>query len=56
MPSREDIQNSPVTSGPPNGGTSGYTVSSEGRSSSPVAEDPSAELEKELANAHLKRG
>jgi hypothetical protein len=36
----------------PNGGTSGYTLPEE-RTASPVPEDPSAELEKELAGTHL---
>ena len=46
IPSREEIQNSTV---PPNGG---YAVPAQ-RAASPVQEDPSAELEKELASTHL---
>lgn len=53
IPSREEIQNSPTTHAPPNGATSGYTVSDQQRPVSPVTEDPSAELEKELASTHL---
>ncbi|KAI0698224.1 CMGC/MAPK/ERK protein kinase [Cytidiella melzeri] len=48
--SREEIQ-STTSSGP--GATSGFTTGGVDRAPSPVAEDPSAELEKELANAQL---
>ena len=50
MASREEIQNS-TPAGP--GATSSYTAGGMDRPSSPVTEDPSAELEKELASTHL---
>jgi len=55
MPSREEIMNSPVTD--TTGATSGYTASSQAtqRPPSPVYDDPSAELEKELAGTQLGR-
>ena len=54
IPTREEIQNSPTTNAAPNGATSGYTLQ-EQRAGSPLNEDPSAELEKELAGTHLGR-
>jgi len=52
IPSREDIINSPITDAPPNGATSGFTAPGH-RAPSPVMDDPSAELERELAGASL---
>lgn len=55
IPSREEIINSPVQEhAPPHGATSGFTMSSMGqRPASPVYDDPSADLERELASTHL---
>lgn len=50
IPTRDEIQNSPITAG--SGAASGFRAPGE-RPSSPVSEDPSAELEKELAGTHL---
>lgn len=57
MPSRDEILNSPVADqAPPNGATSNYTgTAGEVRPGSPILDDPSAELERELANAHIAR-
>jgi len=49
IPSREEILNSPMQE---HGATSGYTAQT-GRASSPVMDDPSNELERELAGTHL---
>jgi mitogen-activated protein kinase 7 len=55
VPSRDDVINSPLSDKvPANGATSGYTSNS-GRVSSPVAEDPSAELVRELEQQTLGR-
>jgi mitogen-activated protein kinase 7 len=52
IPSREEIINSPVQEhAPPHGATSGFTIGQ--RPASPVYDDPSAELERELASTHL---
>lgn len=49
VPSREDVINSHVVdSVPANGATSSYTRSSTGRAPSPVVDDPSEELAREL--------
>ena len=53
IPTREEIINSPVTDAPPNGATSGYTQPAGQRPPSPIMDDPSAELERELAGASL---
>ena len=54
IPSRETVASSPVTEyAAPNGATSNYTRPHEMRPGSPVMEDPSVELEKELAGTHL---
>ena len=53
IPSREDIINSPITDAPHNGATSGFTAPASHRPPSPVMDDPSAELERELAGASL---
>jgi mitogen-activated protein kinase 7 len=54
MPTRDDIISSPVTEfAPVNGATSGYTSSTAPRASSPIMDDPSEELERELAGTHL---
>ncbi|CAL1711169.1 unnamed protein product [Somion occarium] len=54
IPTREEILSSPVTdNAPPNGATSGYTTIGDQRAASPVLDDPSAELERELAGTHL---
>lgn len=56
MPSRDDIANSPVHEyAPQDGATSGYTAHpadarANGRHASPIMEDPSADLERELAS------
>lgn len=54
MPSREEIMNSPARDAPPDGATSNFTAPAE-RAQSPVMDDPSAELEQELAGQHLGR-
>ncbi|CCM04386.1 uncharacterized protein FIBRA_06561 [Fibroporia radiculosa] len=55
MPSREEIMSSPVLeNAPANGATSGFTEQTQ-RPPSPVMDDPSAELERELAGTHLGR-
>jgi len=58
VPSREEIINSPIADDTPHGGTSafarGATVGGVG--GSPVMDDPSEDLEKELAGTHLGRG
>ena len=55
IPSRDEILNSPVQEyGPHHGATSGFTaVQSHVRPSSPIMDDPSEELERELAGTHL---
>jgi hypothetical protein len=55
IPTRDDIISSPVTEhAPVNGSTSGFTASDKGaRTSSPIIDDPSEELERELAGTHL---
>jgi len=57
LPSREEIINSPVQEhGPLHGATSGFTTNNfSQRLPSPVYDDPSAELDRELANAHMGR-
>lgn len=56
IPSREEIISSPVKEyGPHHGATSGYTHAPAKRQSSPILDDPSAELERELASTHLGR-
>jgi hypothetical protein len=53
IPSRDEILNSPVQEhGPIHGGTSNYTAPNR-RAPSPVMDDPSEELERELAGTHL---
>ncbi|KAG2159099.1 kinase-like domain-containing protein [Suillus bovinus] len=55
IPSRDEIISSPVQEyGPVHGATSGYTAPSQ-RPPSPVMDDPSDALEKELAGTHLGR-
>jgi hypothetical protein len=58
IPSRDDIINSPVQEyGPMHGATSGYTAPAEHRRArSPIMDDPSDELERELAGTHLGVG
>lgn len=56
IPSRDEIMNSPVVEyGHTSGATSGFTNKqySSQRPPSPVMDDPSAELERELAGTHL---
>ena len=57
MPTRDEILNSPVTDhAPPNGATGHYTgAAGEARPGSPIMDDPSAELERELASTHIAR-
>jgi len=53
IPSRDEILNSPAHEhGPVHGGTSNYTAPNR-RAPSPVMDDPSEELERELAGTHL---
>lgn len=59
IPSRDEILSSPVQEyGPHHGATSGYTAAQNGgaRPPSPVMDDPSEELERELAGTHLGGG
>lgn len=52
MPSRDDLLNSPMQG--QEGGTSSFTqAASHQRPSSPIMDDPSASLERELAGTHL---
>ncbi|PFH53770.1 hypothetical protein AMATHDRAFT_136698 [Amanita thiersii Skay4041] len=54
MPRRDEILSSPVTEhGPFSGATSSFTQPQRGRPASPIMDDPSAELERELAGTHL---
>ncbi|RDX45500.1 CMGC/MAPK/ERK protein kinase [Lentinus brumalis] len=57
MPTRDEILSSPVTDqAPANGATSHYTGGTgEARPGSPIMDDPSAELERELASTHIAR-
>ncbi|KAI0058406.1 CMGC/MAPK/ERK protein kinase [Artomyces pyxidatus] len=60
IPSRDEIISSPIQEDAPyNGATSGYysgnTPQTQQRGPSPVMDDPSAELERELAGTHLGR-
>jgi mitogen-activated protein kinase 7 len=56
IPSREEIINSPMQEhGPFHGTTSGYTAPN-ALPPSPTMDDPSGELERELAGTHLARG
>jgi len=53
IPSRDEIINSPIQShGPIDGATSSYTAPDR-HASSPVMDDPSEQLERELARTHL---
>lgn len=60
MPTRDDIANSPVQEyAPHDGTTSGYTAhpadaANAARRASPIMEDPSADLERELAHVTRK--
>ena len=58
IPSRDEILSSPVQEyGPHHGATSGFTsVQSGARPPSPIMDDPSEELERELAGTHLGAG
>jgi hypothetical protein len=60
IPSRDEILSSPIQEhGPHHGATSSFTApQGERRPPSPVMDDPSEELERELAGTHLgaKRG
>lgn len=51
IPSREEIMNSPMQE---TGSTSGFTDPKQ-RAPSPVMDDPSAQLERELAGTHLQK-
>ncbi|KAJ7207878.1 kinase-like domain-containing protein [Mycena pura] len=54
IPSRDDIINSPVQEyGPFHGTTSGFTTPNDLRPLTPIMDDPSEELERELASAPL---
>ena len=58
IPSRDDIIASPIQEdAPTNGATSGYYSGNpvSERAPSPVMDDPSAELERELAETHIGR-
>jgi len=60
IPTRDDIVASPIREdAPPDGITSGYYTPQQGsvarRPASPVMDDPSAELERELAGTHIGR-
>ncbi|KAG8930921.1 Mitogen-activated protein kinase [Tulasnella sp. 418] len=56
LPSRDEIISSPVVENAPhNGGTSSFTATG-AREGSPNLEDPSVELERELAGTHIDRG
>ncbi len=55
MPSRDEIISSPVQEyGPHHGATSGFTTGHNSyRPPSPIIDDPSEELERELASTHI---
>ncbi|TDL20034.1 hypothetical protein BD410DRAFT_841607 [Rickenella mellea] len=56
LPSRDDMINSPIHEyAPPNGATSSFTHGGGGggRPPSPIMDDPSEDLERELAGTHL---
>ena len=53
IPSREEIMNSPMVEN--HGATSGFTHQYHQRPPSPIMDDPSAELERELAGTHMRR-
>lgn len=56
IPSRDEILSSPVQEyGPHHGATSGFTSTAGMRQASPVMDDPSEELERELAKTHLEK-
>jgi hypothetical protein len=57
IPTRDEILNSPVQEyAPHNGATSGFTTSyANQRLPSPIMDDPSEELERELAATHIGR-
>lgn len=55
MPTRDEVMNSPVQDYvPANGATSGYTAAP-GQPPSPVMDDPSEALERELAETHIRK-
>lgn len=57
IPSRDDIISSPLTDhAPADGATSGFTAPHGNGMPSPILEDPSDQLEKELAGTHIGRG
>ncbi|KAJ7667897.1 WD40-repeat-containing domain protein, partial [Mycena polygramma] len=57
IPSQDEILNSPMQEhGPFHGTTSGFTAPHAPRPASPTMDDPSEELERELAGTHLARG
>ncbi|KAG6837825.1 hypothetical protein H0H93_016193 [Arthromyces matolae] len=57
IPSREEILNSPIQEhGPMHGATSSFTAPAGNRPRSPIMDDPSEELERELAGTHLGGG
>ena len=53
IPSREEIMNSPAVEH--HGATSGFTQPYHQRPPSPIMDDPGAELDRELAGAHMRR-
>jgi len=56
IPTRDEILSSPIQEyGPHNGATSGFTTNYNQRLPSPVMDDPSEELERELAATHIGR-
>jgi hypothetical protein len=57
IPTRDEILSSPVQEyGPHNGATSGFTTNyGNQRLPSPIMDDPSEELERELAATHIGR-
>ncbi|KAG9030336.1 Mitogen-activated protein kinase [Tulasnella sp. JGI-2019a] len=57
IPTRDEIISSPVAERvPANGATSSYTAQPGEQPQSPIMEDPSDQLEKELAGTHIGRG
>jgi len=56
IPTREEIISSPlVENAPTNGATSSFTAAPGVGPQSPILEDPSDQLEKELAGTHIDR-
>lgn len=57
IPTRDEIISSPIVeNAPANGATSSFTAPAGQGPNSPILEDPSDQLEKELAGTHINKG